>query len=311
MSPLTVARSLLPVASGYRGRFAPSPTGPLHFGSLIAAVGSYLQARQANGAWMVRIEDLDPPRTVPGSADAILRTLEAFGFEWDEAVVHQSQRYSFYERALAQLRLEQRTFLCSCSRSNLATPDSGPIGRYSGTCRAKPAAPDQPLATRLRVDPGIVRFMDRIQGLITTDVTAQVGDFVLKRRDGLWAYQLAVVVDDAAQAITEVVRGADLLDTVPRQILLQRALGLPMPEYVHLPLAMDTEGKKFSKSTGALALNPQTPGPALWAALQFLKQSPPQDLRDCSVAQIWTWARDHWSLLPLAGLSALPAPNSH
>ncbi len=268
-----------------------------------------MQARQAHGAWLVRIEDLDPPRTVPGSADAILRTLEAFGFEWDEAVVHQSERGAAYEHALTQLQFEQRTFACSCSRSSLATSEPALIARYPGTCRAQPTAAGQSLATRLRVDPGIVRFIDRVQGSIAIDVAAQVGDFVLKRRDGLWAYQLAVVVDDAAQAITEVVRGADLLDNTPRQLLLQRALGLPTPEYVHLPLATDAQGKKLSKSTGALALTMDSRGPALWAALQFLKQSPPQELRHAGVAQIWAWARGHWSLQPLAGLTAMPVSN--
>lgn len=248
----------------YRGRFAPSPTGPLHFGSLLAAFGSWLHARHAGGAWLVRIEDLDPPREVAGAADAQLRSLEAFGLVPDEPVLRQSGRGAAYQAALDRLAARGLVFTCHCSRRDLA--DAHGVHRccVPGESRADPAI-------RFRIPDGArVAFDDAIQGHQEQDVAAVVGDVVLRRADGPWAYQLAVVVDDAAQGITDVVRGADLIDSTPRQILLQRALGLPTPRYAHLPLVLDARGRKLSKSLASRPLDDADPLPALraaWAAL--------------------------------------------
>jgi glutamyl-Q tRNA(Asp) synthetase len=293
--------------TAYRGRFAPSPTGPLHFGSLVAATASYLEARRAGGEWLVRIEDLDPPREVPGSADAIVATLDAFGFQWNESIVRQSTRADLYQAALDRLLADGRAFPCSCSRTELQAAQ--PPGRdpsdelyYSGWCRNGVRAPDRALAIRFRVEPGTIAFDDRLQGRQVAQLTREVGDFVIRRRDGLFAYQLAVVVDDAAQNITHVVRGADLLGSTARQIALQGALGFATPEYAHLPLAIDANGIKLSKSTGAAAVDARQPARELWRTLQFLKQGPPPDLRRGRTAALWEWAIEHWQAQPLAGL---------
>lgn len=252
----------------YRGRFAPSPTGPLHAGSLLAALGSWLLARHAHGEWLLRIEDLDPPREMPGAARAQLELLEIMGFSSDLPVLWQHTRSAAYAAALDTLLASGLAFECHCSRADLAA--TGGIHRH---CVARRRRPDP--AVRLRV-PGdcIVTFDDGLQGPQRQHVGHEVGDFVLRRADGLWAYQLAVVVDDAAQGITDVVRGADLLDSTPRQILLQRALDLPTPRYLHLPLLLDAQGQKLSKSDGADALTPATALPALRAAWRQLGQAP-------------------------------------
>jgi glutamyl-Q tRNA(Asp) synthetase len=252
--------------SAYVGRFAPSPTGDLHLGSLLAAFGSWLMARSVGGRWLLRIEDIDPPREVAGAAKRQLDSLVAFGLKHDEEVLWQSTRAEAYRAALETLLQRGLAFECRCSRSDLAA-----AGGLHRQCVASPSggAP----AIRLRVADGRssrIRFVDRIQGEIHQAVDRDCGDFVLLRADGCWAYQLAVVVDDAAQGITAVVRGADLLDSTPRQILLQRALGLPQPVYAHLPLLLDAEGRKLSKSDGDTALDPTDPLPALrrcWRAL--------------------------------------------
>lgn len=256
------------VPSPYRGRFAPSPTGRLHFGSLVAALGGWLLARHHAGTWLVRVEDLDPPREVPGAARQQLATLAAFGLVSDEPVVWQSTRHAAYADALARLLGDGSAFECRCSRSDLAA--SGGIHR---DCVAHDRT--RPPAVRLRVADGTrVVFADGLQGEVVQQVDREVGDVVLRRADGFWAYQLAVVVDDAAQGITHVVRGADLLDSTPRQILLQRALGLPTPAYLHLPLIVDGEGQKLSKSMAALPVDDDAPLPALKAAWQALGQPP-------------------------------------
>lgn len=252
--------------SAYVGRFAPSPTGPLHLGSLLAAVGSWLAARSAGGLWRVRIEDVDRTREVPGAARHQLDTLRAFGLEPDGEVLVQSARGELYRSALDRLVGAGFAFSCRCSRSDL-TASAGIHHR----CVPRPSG--HTTAIRMRVPPGSdsrIGFRDRLHGLIEQAVDEAVGDFVLRRADGCWAYQLAVVVDDAEQGITEVVRGADLLDSTPRQILLQRALGLPTPAYAHLPLVVDSEGRKLSKSLSALPVDARDPLPALrwcWAAL--------------------------------------------
>lgn len=251
-------------ARPYRGRFAPSPTGPLHFGSLLAALGSWLLARHAGGEWWVRVEDLDPPREVAGAADLQLATLAAFGLVSDGPVVRQSERGVLYQAALDELLERGQAFFCHCSRSELAAAGGIHHRCVAAEARAHPAV-------RLRVGPGTVTgFEDGLQGHFEQDVHAEAGDVVLRRADGYWAYQLAVVVDDAAQGFTDIVRGADLLDSTPRQIQLQRALGLPTPRYLHLPLVVDEHGQKLSKSMAALPIDADDPLPALraaWAAL--------------------------------------------
>ena len=254
----------MPAPAFARGRFAPSPTGPLHAGSLLAALGSWLLARQAGGQWLLRIEDIDPPREQAGAAEDQLRTLTRFGLAHDGPISYQSQRSALYQEALDRLLATGAAFECHCSRTDLLA--SGGIHRHCVKIahRANPAI-------RLRVPDGcLITFDDAICGHIEQRVDTEVGDFVLRRADGLWAYQLAVVVDDAAQGITEIVRGADLLDSTPRQILLQQLLGLPTPRHAHLPLLLDAEGRKLSKSSSALPVDARTPLTTfarLWACL--------------------------------------------
>lgn len=249
----------------YRGRFAPSPTGPLHFGSLVAAFGSFLRARSQRGAWLLRIEDIDTPRVVPGAAEEQLDALRRFGLEWDGEAVWQSRRQDAYRAALARLDEAGLLFSCRCSRSELA----GGIHR-----RCVAARGHGPAALRLRAPDRDIAFTDAIRGPQRQNLARDVGDVVLRRIDGLVAYQLAVVVDDGDAGITEIVRGADLLDSTARQICLQQALGLPRPGYAHLPLALDAHGHKLGKSQRALALDPARPLPALRAAWAFLGQPP-------------------------------------
>lgn len=251
-------------ARAYRGRFAPSPTGRLHLGSLLAALGSWLRARAANGAWLIRIEDIDPPREVPGSADSILRTLHAYGLEPDEPPLYQSTRRDAYETAFEKLRELGAVFPCWCSRTDLAALG----GVHRGACVAAPD-PRRAPAWRVRVDGAVIEFEDGLQGRQRCKL-ADDGDFVVKRADGPFAYQLACAVDDAWQGITEVVRGADLLDSTPRQIFLLRLLGLREPAYLHLPVLVDAGGAKLSKSESAAAVDADDPVPALRRMLGLL-----------------------------------------
>ncbi|MEO7323783.1 MAG: tRNA glutamyl-Q(34) synthetase GluQRS [Dokdonella sp.] len=251
----------------YRGRFAPSPTGSLHFGSLVAALGSWLFARAAGGEWIVRMEDLDHEREIVGATGDILQTLVAFGLESDTDIIYQSQRLGIYSAALNDLESAGHAYRCWCSRSDLEPF----AGIHPAECIARPVAREP--SWRIRVRDETASFEDAIQGAITQDLRREVGDFVVWRADGICAYQLAVVVDDAAQAITHVVRGADLLDSTARQILLQRLLGLAQAQYAHLPLALDGAGRKLSKHDCALAVDARDPLPALRAALHFLGQS--------------------------------------
>ena len=290
----------------YVGRYAPSPTGPLHFGSLVAAVGSYLDARSQGGRWLLRMEDLDKPREMPGAADGILRTLEAFRFQWDGAVLYQSRRVDAYEAALDRLASDGAMFPCACSRREIADSGlhglEGPI--YPGTCRHGLPPGRRTRAWRLRVPDEGLSFEDGLQGTVRQNLARDVGDFIVRRADGVYAYQLAVVVDDAHQGITHVARGADLLLSTPRQLLLQQLLGLSAPVYLHLPVAVNRAGEKLSKQTHAAALDEQRPGPTLWQALSFLRQAPPEALRDASIEEIWTWARAHWQREPMMGISS-------
>lgn len=294
---------------GYRGRFAPSPTGPLHFGSLVAALASWLDARAAGGAWLVRIEDVDRARSRRAAADGILRTLAASGLEWDEEVVWQSRRGERYRQALQRLEQAGRLYACRCSRREIADSALLPDGsrRYPGTCRGGLAAGERVRAWRLRVDPGPICFEDRLQGRQCQDVATEAGDFVLARADGSFAYQLAVVVDDAEQAITDVVRGADLLGSTPRQIWLQRLLGLPEPRYLHVPVAVDAAGRKLSKHTRAPALDAATAASLLPVALAFLGHAPAPELAGAPAGELLAWAVANWSIERIARVRALPA----
>jgi len=260
----------------YRGRFAPSPTGHLHFGSLVAAVGSWLCARHAGGEWLLRVEDIDPPREVPGSAASILAALPAFGLVADAPALFQSRRIAAYDAAFEHLHAAGQVFPCWCSRSDLA--EAGGIHR-DGRCVASPQA-DQPPAWRLRVPDVAIAFDDALQGAQRQNLRDEVGDFVIRRVEGFHSYQLACVVDDAYQGITEVVRGQDLLDSTARQIWLQRCLDLPTPAYRHLPLVLDGEGHKLSKSGQAFPVDPTDPLPALRQALAFLRVPAPAAATD-------------------------------
>jgi len=276
------------------GRFAPSPTGPLHFGSLVAAVGSYCLARRAGGRWLLRMEDLDLPRVVPGAADEILVSLEKLGLLWDGEIVWQSQRTSAYEAAVEQLRDKNLVFDCACTRKEivLSAPhpgEEGPI--YPGTCRSGLRHGRKPRALRIAVPDEQVCFHDGVYGPRQQVLTETVGDFVLRRADGLFAYQLAVVVDDAASGVNQVVRGADLLSSSPRQIFLHACLGNPVPEYVHLPLVVDNTGQKMSKRLGAVHADHERDAAWLVArALDFLGQKVPSWLRGAAPSELLSWA---------------------
>lgn len=281
-----------------RGRFAPSPTGPLHFGSLIAAVGSYLQAKTTGGEWRLRIEDLDSPREVAGASDDILGTLEAYGFEWDGDIVYQSRRGEAYEAAFEQLRNANLAYACACTRKEIADSSvvgvEGPV--YPGTCRKGLINGRAARAWRVRTDNTAIEFIDRVQGLQSSRLEHDIGDFVVRRADGPYAYQLACVVDDADEDITEVVRGADLLASTARQIHLQRLLGLPTPTYVHLPVAINVRGEKLSKQTFAQALPRARPVQVLCKALAFLGQNPEGAWSGLRLDEFWQVAREHWKL---------------
>lgn len=282
--------------SEYRGRFAPSPTGPLHFGSLIAAVGSYLDAKHHQGKWLVRIEDLDTPRTVKGAADDILKTLEAYGLHWDGEIIYQSCRTAAYETAFHRLKEIGAVYPCCCTRKEIADSalQRGDELIYPGTCRAGLPSGKAARAWRVRVDDAPINFSDRLQGSIAQNLATEVGDFVVLRADGLFAYQLAVVVDDNFQGITDVVRGADLLYSTPRQIYLQQLLGLPTPAYMHLPVAVNAQGEKLSKQTLARPVEWIGAASTLFDALVFLRQQPPADLRLCTAGKILDWAVTNW-----------------
>ena len=285
------------------GRFAPSPTGLLHVGSLVTAMASYLSARSKNGRWLVRIEDLDRPRIQPKATESILATLMRYGFEWDGEVLLQSSapRQAAYREALEQLK--PYCYPCTCSRKQLQqTAKQGRFGAiYADTCRSKIHDFNQLAAIRIKTPDQIIAFTDSIYGDYAQQLHADIGDFVLRRADGYWAYQLAVVVDDAYQGITDVVRGADLLDNTPRQIYLQQLLGYPTPQYTHIPLVLNTQGQKLSKQTYAPALlvDDLSIRHNLYQALSFLKQNPPDDLLTAPLATIWDWSIQHWSLAPL------------
>jgi glutamyl-Q tRNA(Asp) synthetase len=294
----------------YRGRFAPSPTGPLHFGSLVAALGSCLEARSHGGQWLVRMEDLDSPRAQSGAAELILRTLEDFAFEWDGTVMRQSERGEAYAQAIAQLQARGVLYGCACTRKELSDSALRLEGErvYPGTCRNGLPPGRSAHAIRVRVPVEAIAFVDAIRGSASQTLESEVGDFVVRRADGLVAYQLAVVVDDAAQSITDVVRGADLLASTPRQIHLQHLLDLPTPRYAHLPAAVNALGAKLSKQTLARPLDPRRAAATIAAALEFLGQAPPPELARAALREVWDWSLAHWSLGRVPRQHALPAP---
>ena len=305
----TIATANSSAAQPYIGRFAPSPTGPLHFGSLLAAVASYLEARSRAGQWLLRVEDIDPPREQPGASDEILVALEAHGFEWDGPVTWQSDSRDAHERAIEALLEAGMAYPCACSRRDLAAAPRGVLGIiYPGTCRSGCSADEY--ALRVRTDATPVEFVDRLQGPQSQALETESGDFVILRRDGLIAYQLAVVVDDHLQGITDVVRGIDLMDSTPRQIWLQKLLGYATPSYCHLPVAINDRGQKLSKSHGAAAVVLDEAATNLFNALHLLRQAPPDELQTDTVPALWTWALEHWDISALAGIreiSATPA----
>ncbi len=305
----------MPAGPGrYRGRFAPSPTGPLHAGSAVAALGSWLDARAAGGAWLIRIEDIDPPREIAGATDAILRDLELLGLRHDEAIVYQHTRLDDYAAVVQRLLADGAAFRCTCSRQDIVNhpvnagraPGSAPV--YPGTCRDREVPADRPHAVRLRVGADRVGFDDRFQGLKDFDLAADCGDFVIRRRDGLYAYQLAVTVDDDWQRITDVVRGVDLIDSTPRQLVLRRQLGMPAPTFAHLPIVVAADGRKLSKQTGATALDLRRPGRVLVDALSFLDQRPPAGIDSADPGTILDWAVHNWRPARFAGIRSNPAP---
>jgi glutamyl-Q tRNA(Asp) synthetase len=352
----------MPSSTNYRGRFAPSPTGPLHFGSLVAAVGSYLDAKHHQGTWLARMEDVDAPRCSPEASEDILRTLETFGLHSDEPVLYQSQRTSAYEEALAQLQASGAVYPCCCTRKEIA--DSALHGIeglvYPGTCRDGISTGREGWAWRVRTNyyyrhsRGVnfalglpssklptfsaggnpvglnkmhvelldsrlrgndearsvaeeISFNDALQGCLTQNIESEIGDFVVKRANGLFAYQLAVVVDDAFQDITHIVRGADLLTSTARQIYLQYLLGLTTPAYMHLPVAVNAAGEKLSKQTLAAPVDISKPAETLMRVLNFLQQKPPGKLADDGVEAVLDWAIQHWDATQLRGLGAQPA----
>ena len=275
----------------YRGRFAPSPTGPLHLGSLLTALASFLQARSRGGKWFVRIDDIDTPRCKPGAATEILRTLEWFGLYWDGPVLYQQQNLEAYQWALDRLIAQGWIYPCTCSRKQLA-----PFGqRYPGLCRNNPLKSNKPHAFRVKTAADPIRFYDGLQGNFTHNLNQTCGDFIIRRRDKIFAYQLTVVIDDHLLGVTEVLRGCDLLDSTPRQIYLHQLLQLQIPSYCHIPILTDSRGLKLSKQTQAPAVDPKNPGPTLHRLLQWLGQNPPEAIKNWPATEIIAYAITHWN----------------
>ncbi len=291
----------------YVGRFAPSPTGPLHLGSIVTAIASFLHARQTGGEWLVRIEDIDPPREVRGAADDILRTLESFGLDWDRSVLYQSSRQDAYRETAEQLLAAGRAFRCACSRSTVRAANDAISGRYPGTCRDKRrTGPDT--AIRVRVaESSTIRFVDGLQGAQATRLDATTGDYIVLRRDGLPAYHLAVVLDDAAQGVTTIVRGVDLLDSTAAHVHLQGVLGVPTPAYWHLPIVVNERGQKLAKQTGAAPVSAGEPGVAV-RVLELLGLTVPTELRAEPPRSLWQWATTRWRIESLRDRRAITEP---
>lgn len=294
----------MPSSKIYRGRFAPSPTGPLHFGSLITAVGSYLQAKHMHGEWLLRIDNIDPPREQKGATDDILKTLESFGFEWDTDVLYQNNRLQRYQEAVDALVKQHLAYPCSCSKRSILKETGQTDGEivYPGLCRngsllkLENSNGVHNYSIRLRCNREAIRFNDLLQGKQSINIEKQKGDFVIQRRDRHFSYHLASGIDDAEQGITEVVRGADLLNCTPCQIHVQQMLGLSSPQYCHLPIALNDEGQKLSKQSHAKAITAENSVVLLYEALKFLGQIPPLELIKASQEELWNWAKTHWRL---------------
>jgi len=281
-------------AKPYVGRFAPSPTGPLHLGSLYTALASFLDARARRGRWLLRIDDIDTPRNAPGAVGSILETLAAYGLHWDGAVYYESQHLADYEQALARLQREDQLYPCICSRKLLAELP-GRHGIYPGLCRNRTAIPSgQPFALRARSDDRDIVFEDRLQGLIRQNLATEHGDFILKRKEGIVSYQLACVIDDQLQGVTHVVRGFDLVDSTPKQIFLQQLLGLPTPSYLHVPIIIDSHGYKLSKQTLAEAVTLRNAPLVMFKLLELLRQKPPVELKQASCPELLDWGVRNW-----------------
>lgn len=281
------------------GRFAPSPTGFLHFGSLVAAVASYCDAKSQDGKWLLRIEDVDITRTVAGAAQQMFNTLSAYGFEWDDTVLYQSQRSDVYQYYFEQLLSQKAVYPCTCSRKEIAdsSTQTGVDGKiYSGLCRAGVVHAQRPQAWRMRTEDIKISFNDRAKGYCEHNMAAEIGDFVLKRADGVFSYQLAVVVDDFEQGVTDVVRGEDLLNSTTRQIYLQQHLGFVQPRYMHIPVVTNTAGEKLSKQTQAKALSEDDARHALFQAFCFLGLSPPDRIKNSSPKRMLQWAIADWNI---------------
>jgi glutamyl-Q tRNA(Asp) synthetase len=289
------------------GRFAPSPTGPLHFGSLYTALAGFLQVRSQHGLWRLRIDDLDTPRNVKGSADAILKTLEVFGLHWDGEVYYQSRHIDVYEHSINELQKNKLIYPCACSRKTLAAG----AGRqaqsdiYPGICRDRQTPVDGPHALRIKTDHRIITFQDDLQGLIADDLAGQYGDFIVKRKDQIIAYQFAVVIDDDLQQVNHIVRGFDLLDATSKQIYLQQLLGLSTPGYMHVPVIIDAQGYKLSKQSQAAAVDLTSPHRVIFGLLSLLKQNPPIELQQVPVTELLSWAIAHWNPAGLKGAHAV------
>ncbi|KJZ67154.1 tRNA glutamyl-Q(34) synthetase GluQRS [Pseudomonas fluorescens] len=288
-------------SSTYIGRFAPTPSGHLHFGSLVAALASYLDARSVGGRWLMRMEDLDPPREEPGAQAAILKALESYGFEWDGEMVRQSDRHDAYAEVLNRLFNHGLAYACTCSRKTLAPYH----GIYPGLCR-NAGHDTKDAAIRLRVPELEYHFIDRVQGEYRQHLGREVGDFVIRRRDGLYAYQLAVVLDDAWQGITDIVRGADLLDSTPRQLYLQELLGLPQPRYLHIPLITQPDGNKLGKSYRSPPLTEDQATPLLLRALRALGHNPGAELAYATPREVLNWGIAHWDAVLIPRTLNLP-----
>lgn len=298
--------------SGYIGRFAPSPTGPLHFGSLVSALASYLDAKANRGQWLVRMEDLDPPREQPGAADAILQSLEDHGLHWDGTVIYQSQRNNAYQSCLDALLQARFVYPCTCSRQDLTAMG----GIYNGHCRNHPidstTNEHKNIALRLklydlpdRATSELIQFEDIFQGPQTQNLRTQAGDQILKRRDGFFAYQLAVVVDDIAQGITHIIRGSDLLEVTGRQLFFFGLLDAPLPQFGHVPLAIQANGQKLSKQNHAKAIDSKLASRNLWQGLGFLGQEPPIELAGASIKEVLEWGINNWKRGAVRGLAHL------
>ncbi|OFE11192.1 tRNA glutamyl-Q synthetase [Pseudohongiella acticola] len=289
------------------GRFAPSPSGALHFGSLLAALASFLDIRSRGGQWLLRMEDLDPAREPEGAADQILRILEDLALTWDGPVLYQSQRIDAYEAAMVELSERGLTYPCDCSRQRVRAMG----GIYDNLCRTRQSPPAGNSATRFKVPAQNYTFDDRIQGHYQQDLIHECGDFVLRRRDGLIAYQLAVVVDDEWQGITDILRGHDLLDSTPRQMALQQALGYQQPDYAHIPVATNQSGQKLSKQHFARPLQRDSATDYLYQALTFLHQQPPLGLRNAPPSELVAWAITNWDIQHVPKLATIPVNSSY